>query len=302
MDAIQTYFRTAFLRNHSVFQAANRRLLQKKPHKDLRLLSFGCSVGDEIATMRTFFPEAEIFACDVQESLLDIARASFQDDRIHVFRSTPENIRSNGPYDLIIASAVLCVNPSPPDYARAFPFARYDGIVAMFDECLADDGILAMPNAGYLFLESSVYDRYRPVRSDIMHGTTFVDVFRNDGTIFLKQQPSYGRGIYSRHGEPIGADDEEVFDCLFEKTSGPREPVFEVFAPVPPDLGDAPRFTRRNIDYSPVAVPENVVVFEEKIAMHPSGFSTQIGWSSFTGPGMYYRPARTWTPTKRGPA
>ena len=37
---------------------------------DLRILSFGCSIGAEMLTARTYFPDATILGCDIDEGAL----------------------------------------------------------------------------------------------------------------------------------------------------------------------------------------------------------------------------------------
>src|SRR5690606_36931167 len=72
--------------------------------RPLGILSFGCSHGLELATLKACFPDASIFGCDVNESALaDAARVH---DSICVFKSVPEAIRAFGPFDIVFAMSV----------------------------------------------------------------------------------------------------------------------------------------------------------------------------------------------------
>lgn len=301
MNTIQNVFHTAFLRNRNVFRTCAQRFIEKNYRKDIRVLSFGCSIGDEIASIRYFFPNATIFGCDVNPRLLDICRIALGDG-VALFESNRADIVGNGPYDLIIASAVLCRNPSPRDYAREFPFSKFEDILGLFDECLAIGGMIAMPNAGYLFSDSHVCPHYTAVRSDIMYNSTFVDVFYRNGSVFLKQEAAYGAHVYSRHGVWEGVDDESVFDCVFEKSHEVTGPVFARLSRVPDGLLKIATMTRRNTDYCPMQTGDNFVVVEETVDIMANddgdvvGHASSVGWRSFLRDDMHRRTNAAWFP------
>ena len=62
---------------------------------ELRILSFGCSVGFEMRTLRAYFPDAAIFGCDTSLDALNRARRNLRDDPGIAFFSTPEAIRAS---------------------------------------------------------------------------------------------------------------------------------------------------------------------------------------------------------------
>jgi len=300
VDIFQNVFHTSFLRNANLLKTCAQRLSKSQSREEFNILSFGCSVGDEIASIRLFFPKSRISGCDINTNLLAICKSSFDDDNLLLFESNSKNISDNGPYDLIVASAVLCRNPSPKDYSSVFPFSRFDDILGTFTECLADGGILAIPNAGYLFQESSVYSQYVPIRSDIMFSTTFVDVFRKDGSIFLKQEQSYGEFVYSRHGAWNFLDDESAFDCVFQKSATRAAPVFMRMRPAPDGLNITSTMIRKNVDYCPMKVGDNFVTVEKRIntlsdtSDRVRGYSISVGWRSFLFDGMFRREHPVW--------
>ncbi|WP_232628788.1 class I SAM-dependent methyltransferase [Methylobacterium sp. Leaf118] len=301
MDVAQNVFHTGFMRINNLIRVCAQRLRESRSEGNIKILSFGCSVGDEVGTLLCYFPKSEIYACDIDKRLVAICRRSFiSGGPAEVFFSNEKNIAAHGPYDLIVASAVLCRNPAPKNYAEEFPFSRFDTILSFFDAHLRGGGIIAIPNTGYLFSESSICKDYRAIRSDVGVGASFVNVYRKDGSIFLRQEPSYGSHILSRHGSWSFDDDESVFDFMFEKTPGAKQPIFLQLSPVPADLKIESTYIRRNIDYSPKTIHENSVIMEQKIDIlsDPSGkicgYATSIGWSSFVREGMYHRSTPPW--------
>jgi len=300
MSPAQDVFHTSFLRIESILQTCAKRLSKHRNPASIKILSFGCSIGDELASIKLVFPQAKIFGCDVNKRLLDICKKSFG-EYISLFESSRVNIVNNGPYDLIVASAVLCRNPTPKDYAKAFPFSQFDDIVGLFDECLSENGIIAIPNSGYLFSDSSQYNKYTPIRSDVVHGSTFVDVFHKNGSVFLKQERSYGINIYSKHGDWRGMDEESAFDCIFEKSSGVKSPISFTITRVPGGLTSIATLKRQNIDYCPIEIRGNIIVTEHTFdimadeAGSACGFALKIGWSSFFCSEIYRRPFVVWS-------
>lgn len=301
MDVAQNVFHTGFLRINNLIQVCARRLGESRSEESIKILSFGCSVGDEVASLRYWFPKSEIYACDIDKRLVSICRRTFTSaGPTEVFFSNEKNITAHGPYDLIVASAVLCRNPAPNNYAEEFPFSQFDDILSLFDSNLRDGGIIAIPNTGYPFSESSICKDYRAIRSDVGVGVSFVNVYRKDGSIFLKQEPSYGSHIFSRHGSWNFDDDESVFDFMFEKTSAVKQPIFLQISPVPADLEVKSTCVRRNTDYSPKGIHKNSVIVEQKIDIlsdasgRSCGYATSIGWSSFVREGMYHRSTPPW--------
>ncbi len=47
---------------------------------DLRILSFGCSAGFEMLSLRSYFPDASIFGCDRSADALDRAKRNLRED------------------------------------------------------------------------------------------------------------------------------------------------------------------------------------------------------------------------------
>src|ERR1700677_1126976 len=109
--SIQESTVTAYDRYPAIFAATSKiyHFLSKRPP---RVLSFGCSIGDETTCLADkYFPDSQIIGLDVSESALDSARQRLGTRHITYATSTPDNLAFNGPYDIIFAMSVLCKWP-----------------------------------------------------------------------------------------------------------------------------------------------------------------------------------------------
>lgn len=70
-----------------------------------KILSFGCSTGEECASLSLYFPDAEIHGADINEDAIAEAQDKFPQFRF--MHSYYENLAMHGPYDAIFAMNVL---------------------------------------------------------------------------------------------------------------------------------------------------------------------------------------------------
>jgi SAM-dependent methyltransferase len=198
---------TAFNRTPGIFLTAQHWALQRfgagMNHGRLRILSFGCSSGLELMTLRVYFPSAMIFGCDLM-STDRFHKRSHAGKAARYFESSPENISQHGPYDMIFAMSVLCRQPLENPIAKDFPFPLFESLVEILHRNLKPGGLLAIYNSNYLFRELPYADSYRPVQSALIPSNGWVSKWRKDGTAL----------------EPPYASDADYIDCLFEKRPG----------------------------------------------------------------------------------
>ena len=252
--------------------------------------------------MRYLFPTAEVYGCEIEDRLLEICQRSVGTLGT-VFKSSKENIESHGPYDLIIASAVLCLNPAPKDFRRRFPVSRFDELVDMLDGNLSAGGILVVTNASYRFTECPTARGYDKVRSDIVDSAGFITVFTRQSRPYLVQVSSSGGQVYKRRSDFVPGDDEDLADSVFEKKPVGGDPTvaFLTLASPPASLTSLHRHTRLNTDWLNRRIPDGCVVVRydydfcrsEETGGH--GYVQRISWTSLVGEGFHARPP-TWHP------
>lgn len=146
------------------------------PHAG-RILSFGCSTGEELVALRRRFPDAEIVGAEINpRSRRLAARRVAEDLRIRVEVPT----RIDGVFDLIFALAVFQREPYKIDEIEAqdisshYPFARFDAAVGDLVARLRPGGLLCVANAQYRIEDSSAAAALKPV----------VDAPRASGSMF----------------------------------------------------------------------------------------------------------------------
>lgn len=146
-----------------------------------RILSFGCATGEEISSLRTRFPTAEIVGVEVNPRCRRIAARRLADDRCSQVVSTlPRQER----FDLIFALAVLQREPhrvletDTRDLRSYYPFDRFDGAVAELAGLLEPAGILLVEHSQYRVEDSSSSALLQPIPGSPQASGPF---FRPDG-------------------------------------------------------------------------------------------------------------------------
>jgi SAM-dependent methyltransferase len=127
---------------------------------DTRLLSFGCSKGDEVFALRKYFPQAAIKGLDIDRR--NIARCRVrarQDERIAFAVASSTSGEATESYDAIFCLAVLCHGDLTTFHAeRSEPFicfADFDAVVTDFARCLKPGGTLFLHTTNFRFCDST---------------------------------------------------------------------------------------------------------------------------------------------------
>jgi cyclopropane fatty-acyl-phospholipid synthase-like methyltransferase len=123
-----------------------------------RILSFGCSTGEELIALRQRFPSAAIIGAEINpRSRRMAARAVAEDPGSHVVAH--DAIR--GSFDAIFALAVLQRLPvtveetGMADLSHHYPFARFDAAVTALAQRLETGGLLCVFHCHYRVEDSA---------------------------------------------------------------------------------------------------------------------------------------------------
>jgi predicted O-methyltransferase YrrM len=141
-----------------------------------RILSFGCSTGQELVSLRRRFPHAEIVGAEINPRSRAIARSMIAGDPLTTVLA-PRRIERS--FDLVFALSVLQRDPrgvaaevEARHLAALYPFERFDAAIRSLAELLASGGLLCVDNALYRVEDSSVAGALDPVGdSPSMHRT-----------------------------------------------------------------------------------------------------------------------------------
>ncbi|MEP6619276.1 MAG: class I SAM-dependent methyltransferase [bacterium] len=165
------------------------------------ILSFGCSTGEEVITLREYMSAARIVGAEINPRSLAICRKLGLDDKISFVRSDAKNISAKGPYDAIFCMAVLQRDPqlvvrsNVKSLAKVYTFEKFDRQIAEIDSYIKPGGILILHHAHYLLSDSSVGSRYAPLPS-AAHLTEKYAKFGKDSEIISVEVPT--NSIYQK--------------------------------------------------------------------------------------------------------
>lgn len=200
----------------------------------LRILSFGCSTGAEVLSVRAYFPDAEILGCDINPQALSASVNALEADFAATFRSEPKAIGALGPYDIVMANAVLCSYPESArktSLADDFPFSAFCDLAAPLLQAVKPGGAFILTNANYAFRDIPGADAFEPVVNPKIEGNGFVEKFDRHSKRVATTPVFLGQRHYAHR---IEADahaytDGDFRHCLYVKGIAPQ-----------PDLGGAP--------------------------------------------------------------
>lgn len=136
---------------------------------EVALLSFGCSTGEEVVSLRHYFPRATIKGLDANAANIATCRRRAKlsrDDRIEFARATSVRDEPAERYDAIFCMAVLRHGGLAADAARCDHLIKFEDFaraVAEFDRCLKPGGFLAIANSNFRFTDTTTSANYKPM-------------------------------------------------------------------------------------------------------------------------------------------
>jgi hypothetical protein len=138
--------------------------LSENYQDSLKILSFGCSSGEECFSLRKYFLKSKIFGVDANDEILKEAIKNNNDNNIY-FDNSIMNIES---VDMIFAMSVFCKHPESFDLLKntVYNFKDYNEEVKKLDSKLNKNGIFINYNSNYFFSDTDVYYKYSPILGD----------------------------------------------------------------------------------------------------------------------------------------
>jgi len=148
---------TALDRYPKVFRFAADALGREAP---LRLLSFGCSTGEELLTLRGYFPRARIVGLDISRHNVRMSRkAASGDPGIVVRRASSAADEPVAAYDAIFAMAVFrhadLGSPAIASSERLIRFERFEAEAGKLARRLRPGGLLFITHSNFRFRDAA---------------------------------------------------------------------------------------------------------------------------------------------------
>lgn len=163
---LQPYPTTGLDRHPALFAFAQQRLAGEN---DVRILSFGCSTGEEPISLARYLPDAVIDAIDINPRSIAIARrqATQSGCRAVTFTVAGQPPAVEGYYDAVFCLSVLrhgqLDTERPQSCAKILAFAKYEAAIAALDRTIRSGGLLFIWGSNFHFADSIVASRYRPL-------------------------------------------------------------------------------------------------------------------------------------------
>ncbi|MES2442068.1 MAG: class I SAM-dependent methyltransferase [Pseudomonadota bacterium] len=139
-----------------------------------RILSFGCAGGDEVFTLRRYFPRAAIRGIDINPgNIAACRRLAPPDDPGLSFEAASSTAgEPANRYDAIFCMAVLRHGSLTLDTPRCTPlldFADFASTVADFHRCLKPGGLLAIRYSNFRLCDAPAAAGFEPVYRGVAH-------------------------------------------------------------------------------------------------------------------------------------
>ena len=153
-----------------------------------RLLSFGCSVGDEVFSLRHHFTTSFITGIDISRGNIadcERKRAQIGDDRMEFTRASGVEHLESATLDAVMCMAVfrhgdLSARPSG-SCAHRISFTAFDHTVAGLARCLKIGGLLVIEHSNFRFCDAAVAAAFEVVGTrDRMGGMESTPLFGPD--------------------------------------------------------------------------------------------------------------------------
>ena len=131
--------------------------------RPLRFLSFGCSTGEEVFSLRRRFPEANVRGLDINPGNIRACRRRLReraDPAVSFARASSTQDEPSSSYDAIFCMAVLrdsrLSEREVADCSRFIRFEAFSSVVTDFHRCLKPGGILAIVHSNFRLCDSPV--------------------------------------------------------------------------------------------------------------------------------------------------
>lgn len=127
-----------------------------------RILSFGCSTGEEVFSLRHYFPQAEIAGIDINPRSIAVCRKKLErcgDSRIRFALAGSADAEPEASYDAVFCMSVLRhgeLGASHPETCdHVIRFADFEKTVAGLCRCLKRGGYLIIRGSNFRFSDTA---------------------------------------------------------------------------------------------------------------------------------------------------
>lgn len=188
----QTSTTTLMNRYPDVFLACQEYFILDRP---IKILSYGCSTGEELLTLRKYFPKSEIVGVDINPYCIkESMKKTYAELNTKVMKSSQKNMMKHGPFDLVLCMAVLQRTPEAiadkkiNDISSIYSFEKFEAQLKRMDLYVKEKGLLVVHFTPYLFKHTSISKKYKDYGEVTQIGYS-TKHFDNKGHIMENEPP-----------------------------------------------------------------------------------------------------------------
>ncbi|MBO3699065.1 trans-aconitate 2-methyltransferase [Roseivirga sp. E12] len=129
---------------------------------ELKILSFGCSTGEEVKTLSQVFPKAEVVGVDINKRSLRKARKNYENSKVSFLHSESMNFKNASYFNVIFCCAVFqkTDNRDQSNHESKYLFSKFEKAITELDKKLNKGGLLVIDHSDFLFTDTSLFRNY----------------------------------------------------------------------------------------------------------------------------------------------
>ena len=139
---------------------------------DVHLLSFGCSTGEEVFSLRRYFPTAAIRGLDINRGNVALCKYRLRgrpDERISFAVADSARGETASSYDAVFCMSVLrhgdLGETRPRWCGDRLRFSDFEAMVSDLADCVKPGGLLAIANSNFRFCDTAAFSGFETVFS-----------------------------------------------------------------------------------------------------------------------------------------
>ena len=149
------------------------------PKDNIKILSFGCSTGEEVFTLKNkYFKNSIIHGLDISEKVINICNKKNNNKEISFFNH--KNFNYLEKYDIIFCMSVLCRwedTKYVDDCSKIYSFKEFNSQLIDLDKLLNLNGLLIIYNSNFCFSDSDLHNKYKVIKDSQITSSGFVKKF-----------------------------------------------------------------------------------------------------------------------------
>lgn len=130
----------------------------------LKILSFGCSTGEEVATLNAYFPTAKLVGTDINKRCIKIANQKNKTANRSFFHSLSTEYSYEQNFDLIFCGAVFQDHKNrynKNNEITKYTFEQFESTLEMIDQKLKVGGLIVIDHSDFKFTDSTLFKIYK---------------------------------------------------------------------------------------------------------------------------------------------